>query len=47
VRPDFDRSEVMTMSYNNEKSKRVLGIEYMDYEKTARDMLRDLSERGL
>ncbi|KAJ2924838.1 hypothetical protein H1R20_g12264, partial [Candolleomyces eurysporus] len=32
--PDFDRSEVTMMSYNNEKSKRVLGMEYMEYEKT-------------
>ena len=35
------------LSYNNEKSKRVLGMEYMEYEKTVRDMLADLSEKGL
>ncbi|RXW23017.1 hypothetical protein EST38_g2832 [Candolleomyces aberdarensis] len=38
--PDFDRSEVTMLSYNNEKSKRVLGMEYMEYEKMLSSLLR-------
>ncbi|KAJ2911554.1 hypothetical protein MD484_g8861, partial [Candolleomyces efflorescens] len=47
VGPSFDRSEVKIMSFSNVKSKRVLGMDYREYEKTVRDMLTDLSERGL
>jgi len=37
---------VHMVKYNSEKSKKVLGLKYREYEETTRDMLQELSERG-